>query len=121
MVGNPSIELISADGLAVFASIPRVSKIREATQKQLLPEPYDNVLFYSHSFTPVCCGVIPVNSSWAVGLDCLAAESCSVSSRRRLRQILEQIRELFRNRKPAVSFLSRRQKRVGFEALKRPI
>ena len=51
MVGNPSIELISADGLAVFASIPRVSKIREATPKQLLPEPYDNVLFYSHSVT----------------------------------------------------------------------
>ncbi len=49
MVGNPSIELISADDLAVFASIPRVSKICEATPKQLLPEPYDNVLFYSHS------------------------------------------------------------------------
>lgn len=61
MVGNPPIELISADGLAVFASIPRVSKIREAAPKQLLPEPYDNVLFYSHSivknylqFVPVC-------------------------------------------------------------------
>ena len=52
MVGNPSIELISADGLAVFASIPRVSKIREATPKQLLPEPYDNVLFYSRLIPP---------------------------------------------------------------------
>ena len=120
MIGNPSIELIGADGLAVFASIPRVSKIREATPKQLLPEPYDNVLFYSHSFTPICCGVIPVNSSWAVGLDCLAAESRRVTSRRSLGQILGQNRKLFRNREPAVSFLSRGQKRVGFEALKRP-
>lgn len=51
MVGNPSIELISTDGLAVFASIPRVSKIREATPKQLLPEPYNNVRIYSHSVT----------------------------------------------------------------------
>ena len=76
---------------------------------------------YSHSFTPVCCGVIPVNSSWAVGLDCLAAKSRRVTSRRRLGQTLGQIRKLFRNRKPTVSFLSRGQKRVGFEALKRPI
>ena len=76
---------------------------------------------YSHSFTPICCGVIQVNSSWAVGLDCLAAESRRVTSRRRLGQILGQNRKLFRNRKPAVSFLSRGQKRVGFEALKRPI
>lgn len=45
MTENPSIELISAGGLAVFASIPRVSKTREATPKQLLSEPYDNVLF----------------------------------------------------------------------------
>ncbi len=49
MARNPSIELISADGLAVFASIPQVSKTREDTLKQLLSEPYDNVLFYSHS------------------------------------------------------------------------
>ena len=77
-------------------------------------------LFYSCSFTPVCCGVIPVNSSWAIGLDCLAAESLRVSSRRRLGQALGQIRELFRNREPTVPFLSRGQKRVGFEALKRP-
>lgn len=53
MVGNPSIELISTDGLAVFASIPRVSKIREATPKQLLPEPYNNVRIYSHSIADV--------------------------------------------------------------------
>ena len=76
---------------------------------------------YSHSFTLVCCGAIPVNSSWVVGLGRHAAESLRASSRRRLRQILGQIRELFRNRKPAVSFLSRGQKRVGFETLKRPI
>lgn len=53
MARNPSIELISADGLAVFASIPRVSKTRVATLKQLLSEPYDNVLFYSHSIVAV--------------------------------------------------------------------
>ena len=41
-----------------------------------------------------------------------------VSSRRRLGQTLGQIRKPFRNRKPAVSFLSRGQKRVSFEALK---
>ena len=76
---------------------------------------------YSHSFTLACCGAIPVNSSWVVGLGRHAAESLRVSSRRRLGQTLGQIRKLFRNREPAVSFLPRGQKRVGFEALKRPI
>ena len=76
---------------------------------------------YSHSFTLVCCGAIPIGSSLVVGFVHLAAESLRVSSRRRLGQTLGQIRKLFRNRKPAVSFLSRGQKRVGFEALKRPI
>lgn len=61
---------------------------------------------YSHSFTLVCCGAIPVNSSWDVGSVRLAAESLRVSSRKRLGQALGQIRKLFRNRKPAVSFLS---------------
>lgn len=75
---------------------------------------------YSHSFTLVCRSVIPVNSSWVVNFGCHAAESRRVSSRRRLGQILGQIRKLFRNREPAVSFLSRGQKREGFEALKRP-
>lgn len=81
-----------------------------------------------HSFTLVCCGVIPVDISWLVGLDRHTAESRRVTSRRRLGQILGQIREPFRNRKPAVSFLSRGQKRAGFEAqnhskrmVKRPI
>ena len=39
-----------------------------------------------------------------------------MSSRKRLGQALGQIRKLFRNREPAVSFLSRGQKRGGFEA-----
>ena len=76
---------------------------------------------YSHSFTLACCSVIPVNFCLVVGFDCLAAESRRVSSHRRLGQTLGQIRKLFRNREPAVSFLSRGQKRVGFEALKRPL
>ena len=78
-------------------------------------------LYYSHSFTLVCRGAIPIGSSLVVGFVYLAAESLRVSSRKRLRQALGQIRKLFRNREPAVSFLSRGQKRVGFEALKRPI
>ena len=72
-------------------------------------------------FTLVCRGAIPIGSSLVVGFVHLAAESLRVSSRRRLGQILGQNRKLFRNREPAVSFLSRGQKRVGFEALKRPI
>ena len=78
-------------------------------------------LFYSHSFTLVSRGAIPIGSSLIVGFVHLAAESLRVSSRKRLGQALGQIRKLFRNREPAVSFLSRGQKRVGFEALKRPI
>ena len=75
---------------------------------------------YSHSFTLVCRGAIPIGSSLVVGFVHLAAESLRVSSRKHLGQALGQIRKLFRNREPAVSFLSRGQKRVGFEALKRP-
>lgn len=71
---------------------------------------------YSHSFTLVCRGVIPVTPSWLVGLDRHTAESRRVTSRGRLRQILGQIRELFRNRELAVSFLSQGQKQAGFEA-----
>lgn len=71
-------------------------------------------------FTLVCRGAIPIGSSLVVGFVHLAAESLRVSSRKRLGQALGQIRKLFRNREPAVSFLSRGQKRVGFEALKRP-
>lgn len=71
---------------------------------------------YSHSFTLVCRGVIPVNFSWVVDCDRHIAESRRVTLHRRLRQILGQIRKLFRNHKPAVSFLSRGQKRAGFEA-----
>lgn len=76
---------------------------------------------YSHSFTLACCSVIPVNFCLVVGFDCLAAESRRVSSHRRLGQALGQIRKLFRNREPTVSFLSRGQKREGYEALKRPL
>ena len=76
---------------------------------------------YSHSFTLVCRGAIPIGSSLVVGFVHLAAESLRMSSRKRLGQALGQIRKLFRNHEPAVSFLSREQKRVGFEALKRPI
>ena len=99
-----------------------VSRIRNQTQRHsvALKRAIKVLSAYSHSFTPVCCGVIPVNSSWAVGLDCLAVESLRVSSRKRLGQALGQIRKLFRNREPAVSFLSRGQKQAGFEALKRP-
>lgn len=75
---------------------------------------------YSHSFTHVCCGVIPVGSSLVVGLRHLSAESRGVTSRRCLGQILGQNRKLFRNREPAVSFLSQGQKRVGFEARNSP-
>ena len=78
---------------------------------------------YSHSFTLVCRCVNPVNSSWVVDLGRLATKSRRVSPRKRLGQILGQIRKLFvrtPNRKPAVSFLSRRQKRVGFEGSKHP-
>ena len=75
---------------------------------------------YSHSFALVCRGSNPVDSSSVVGFDRLAAESCRVISRRRSGQILGQIRKLFRNRKPAVSFLSQGQKRAGFGARKRP-
>ncbi len=76
---------------------------------------------YSRSFALACRSVIPVNFCLVVGFDCLAAESRRVSSHRRLGQALGQIRKLFRNREPAVSFLSRGQKRVGFEAPKRPL
>lgn len=64
---------------------------------------------YSHSSTLVCCCAIPVDSSWLVDFDCHTAESCRVSSRRRLKQTLGQIRKLFAARGRAVSFLSRGQ------------
>ena len=70
---------------------------------------------------PILLPVIPVNFRLVVGFDCLAAESHRVSSHRRLGQALGQIRKLFRNREPAVSFLSQGQKRVGFKALKPPL
>lgn len=69
--------------------------------------------YYSHSFTLVCRGVIPVNSSLLVGFSRLTTESRRMTSRGRLGQTLGQIRKLFRNRVPAVSFLSRGQKREG--------
>ena len=74
---------------------------------------------YSHSFTLVCHRAIPVGSSLVVGFDRLTAKSLRVSSRRRLGQILGQIRELFRNRELAVSLLSRGQKWQGFEVRNR--
>ena len=71
-------------------------------------------MIYSHSFTIVCRGAIPIGSSLVVGFVHIAAESLRVSSRKRLRQALGQTRKLFRNRALAVSFLSRGQKRKGF-------
>ena len=69
---------------------------------------------YSHSFKFICRDDIPIGSSLVVGFVHLAAESLRVSSRRRLGQNLGQIRELFRNRVPAVSFLSQGQKTGKF-------
>lgn len=104
-----------------FLSTQRASRPCGAMSEQLLLKPYDNVLNYSHSFTLVCRGAIPIGSSLVVGFVHLAAESLRVSSRKRLGQALGKIRELFRNREPTVPFLSRGQKRAGFEALKHPI
>ena len=73
-----------------------------------------------NSFALVCRDVVPVGSSLGISFDRLTVESLRVSSRRCLGQILRQIRKLFRNSKPAVSFLSRGQKRVGFEARHSP-
>ena len=67
---------------------------------------------YSYSFTLFCRGAIPIGSSLVVGFVHHAAESLRVSSRRRLGQTLGQVRKLFRNREPAVSFLPRGQKRL---------
>ena len=50
---------------------------------------------YSHSFTLVCRCANPVNSSWVVDLGRLVTESRRVSPRKRLGQILGQIRKLF--------------------------
>lgn len=52
---------------------------------------------HSHSFTCVCRGANPVDSSWFVGLGRLAAESRRMTSRGCLGQIPGQNRELFRN------------------------
>ena len=97
---------LCAAGLEVYQRIKSFHNAQGFTLKQ----PHDNVRYYSHSFTLVCRGSNPVDSSSVVGFDRLAAESCRVISRRRSGQILGQIRKLFRNREPAVSFLSLGQK-----------
>lgn len=61
---------------------------------------------YSHSFTLVCRGDNPVDSSLVVGFRRFVAESRRMSSCGHLGQILGQNRGLFRNREPAVPFLS---------------
>ena len=80
----------------------------ESTRKQ-------GGLNFSHSFTLVCCGVIPVDISWLVGLGRFAAESRRVISRRSLGQNVGQRRKLFGRRRPAVSFLSRGQKQTELQ------
>ena len=54
-----------------------------------------------------------------VGFNRHTAESCRVSSRGRLGQNVGQRRKLFDGRRPAVSFLSRGQKRTNARTLKR--
>lgn len=61
-------------------------------------------MIYSHSFTLVCRGAIPVGSSLVVGFVHLAAESLRVSSRRRLGQTLGQIRNYFETASPQFHF-----------------
>ena len=56
---------------------------------------------YSHSFTLVCCRAIPVNSSWVIGLDHLAAEPLHVLPCGRLGQNTGQRSKLFGSRGPA--------------------
>ena len=72
---------------------------------------------YSHSFTHVCCRVIPVSSSWVVVLDRLAMESRRVSLRGRLGQSMGQRRKLFGLPRFAVSFLLQGKNETGFAAL----
>lgn len=82
----------------------RNSAAQCGTQKQVR-----TLSVYSHSFTFVCRGANSFVSSLVVDLGRLTAESCRMSSRRRLRQTLGQIRKLFAARGRAVSFLSRGQ------------
>ena len=76
---------------------------------------------YSHSFTLALCRVIPVNSSWAIGFDRTVTESCRVSSRRRLGQILRQSPQTISKPRALSLFLSRRQKQRRFRVGKLPI
>ena len=121
--------LFSLLRMVVRSLPPRVvpmSVVQAVARKRKCPRPVQvrgingAVSRYSHSFTLVCRGVIPVDSSWLIGLGRHTAESCRVSSRRRLGQILGQIRKPFRNREPAVSFLSRGQKRASSEVQNHP-
>ena len=97
--------------------IPRTLVFCPRNRRRFTPS--QRAISYFHSFTLVCRSAIPIGSSLAVSFVHLAAESLRVSSHRRLGQTLGQIRKLFRNRKPAVSFLSRGQKRQGFEVRNR--
>ena len=98
----------------------RYARIAEGSASIHKAESSLDLTRYSHSFTLVYCCVIPVDSSWLVDFDRHTTESRCVTSRRRLGQILGQKRELFRNREPAVSFLTRGQEWAGFEAQKHP-
>ena len=115
---------LRAAGLEVYQRIKSFQNVQGFSLKQ----PHDNVRNYSHSFTCVCRDVIPVDFRLVVSFSRLAAESHRVSSRERLGQNVRQRRKLIDRRRPAVSFLSRGQKRACFEAqncskrvLKRPI
>ena len=61
-------------------------------------------LFYSHSFTLVCRGAIPIGSSLVVGFVHLAAESLRVSSRKCLRQALDKFANYFETASPQFHF-----------------
>lgn len=120
MVGpsQRSSEFRSADGLLTTDGRDD-TELHESQSYWKVQNTNIYTMIYSHSFTLVCRGAIPVGSSLVVGFVHLAAESLRVSSRRRLGQTLGQIRELFRNREPTVSFLSRGQKQQGFEVRNR--
>ena len=107
---------LRAAGLEVYQRIKSFQNAQGFTLKQ----PHDNVRYYSHSFTLVCCSVISASSSWVVDFDRHTAESHCVSSRGRLGQNMGQRRKLSGHRRPAVSFLSRGQKQTNGRAQKGP-
>ena len=94
-----------------------VALVRNETQQHsaALKSAGQNPAAYSHSFTLVCCCVIPVSFSWVIRLDRRATKSLHVSPCGRLGQSVRQRRKLFGHQRPAVSFLSRGQKQAGLQ------